>query len=114
MRITPVSLQVACQSNGWLLLGGVAQVKFCKAALWGPVDDDDEWAYGDRSTMMSEPKKSFDEMTSHEWAKLQLGLVLDGIRYRDLFGRAKREPDDPKEKASRSWKGSVRVVGKGE
>jgi hypothetical protein len=34
---SPVSLQAAClhaqQSNGWLLLGSVAQVKFCKAKI---------------------------------------------------------------------------------
>ena len=62
---------------------------------------------------MGEPKK---ELTEHERSLLRLRLMLDGIKYQDMFGRAEfviPEPD-AKQKASRSWKGSVRVVGKGE
>jgi hypothetical protein len=60
--------------------------------------------------MKNEPKMDL----RHRPEMMKLLLMLDGMRYRELFGREEDVKPilKPTEKASRSWKASVKLVGK--
>jgi hypothetical protein len=60
--------------------------------------------------MKNEPWDAEDYKDRPEMLKLL--LMLDGHRYRSLFGRPERPVLKPTEKAQRSWKGGVKLVGK--